>query len=84
MYNNKSLAELQKMAITANKQLDIQMAIFEKSIQEVKKNVSDDEKIAIEKLQGLSQKAINLAKKGKSNEATELIKNFNYGGKGNK
>jgi len=72
------------MAATANEQLNIQMAIFEKSIQNVKENVDDEEKREIEKLQALSQKAINLAKQGKAVEADELIKQFQNGSKSNK
>lgn len=84
MFRNNSIEELQKMASKCTEQMNLQMAIFEKSLQEVKENVSDKEKGEIEKLQALSNKAINLAKKGKSDQASELIKNYNYGRKSSK
>jgi len=84
MFRNNSIDQLQKMASKCTEQMNIQMAIFEKSLQEVKEKVTDEEKGDIERLQALSNKVINLAKKGKSDEASELIKNYNYGRKSSK
>ena len=82
MYKGKTLDQLNqlsKMAVESSKLLSQQMGIFEETISETLRNAPDDQKIEIERLKGLTSKAINLAQQGKIQDVDELIKNFKNG-----
>lgn len=71
--NIKKQIELGK---DAAKLLSEQNSIFEKIMDSAIKGVEPDQKTKVEELKALSQRAFFLAKKGKSEEAKQLIKNF--------
>lgn len=82
MYKGKTLDQLNqlsKMAVESSKQLNQQMGILEETISETLRNAPEDQKIEIEKLKGLTNKAINLAQQGKIEDVNELIKSFKNG-----
>lgn len=60
-----------------------QSRIFENILQDTVKRADESEKPIIEETIALTQRALALAKQGKRDEATELIKNFKHGGQSN-
>jgi hypothetical protein len=72
----KAQSELSKKLF---KEIENQNRIFEKTIESVMKGAPESDKPKINQIQMLSQKAINLAKQGKLEDAQNLIKNFRHG-----
>ena len=60
-----------------------QSRIFENILQETVKGCDDSQKPIIEETIALTKRALALAKQGKRDEATQLIKDFKYGGQSN-
>lgn len=83
MFKSDQLNSLIKLAEESKNQMNIHIRIFDETMSEMIKGVPEKDKGEIEKFKALSQRAINLAKEGKSEEAQELIKNFQNGRKGN-
>lgn len=75
----KRLKELANMAQNASKQLDPLIKGFSESLDIAIKNVPDEHKGEVEKVKSIFNKSFNLAKEGKTSEATEIIKNFKHG-----
>lgn len=71
----RQLESVQKLASSAKEQ----NAIFETLLQEAVKGAPEEDKPIIEKVRIMSIKAVALAKEGKSEEAQNLIKQFEYG-----
>lgn len=67
-------------------EIENQNRIFDDILQETVKGVDDTEKPVVESLIALSQRALNLAKKGEGDKAQQLIKDFKIknGGQSNK
>jgi len=83
MFKSEQLNSLLKLAEESKNQMNLQIRIFDETMVEMVKGVPEEDKEQVEHFRALSQRAINLAKEGKSQEAQELIKNFQYGRKGN-
>lgn len=79
--NTQELIKLSKQ-ITA--QSKIQMSIMNNTLNDLIKELPNEEAAEIERLKGLTQKAIALAKQGKGTEAQDLIRNYKHGSKSNK
>lgn len=62
-------------------EINNQNRIFEQTIESAMKGAPEEDKPAINRLRMLAKKAIALAKEGKSEEAQQIIKDFNHGGK---
>jgi len=84
MKNTEHLEHLKKLSKDLSTKIKLELNIFEQTVDELIKNVPDDDKPLIEKYKGLSQRTISLAKQGKLKEAQELIKTFKHGSKNNK
>ena len=80
---NDNLKNLIALSNEATKNIKIQMDILEQTINSSFQNVPEEEKQSVDEAINLSKKAINFVKQGKTKEATELLKNFSYGGKNN-
>ncbi|AHK11387.1 hypothetical protein F132_41 [Flavobacterium sp. phage 1/32] len=68
------LDSLIKLSEQNRKQMELELAKFDKVFEEVIKGVPEDQKGQIEKVKIISNKAIQLAKEGRQEEANELIK----------
>ena len=79
MYKSSNLTNLLQLAEESKKQLNLSLAIFDETMNEMIRKVPDADKGEVERFKAISQQAINLAKLGKSKEAHELIKTFNNG-----
>lgn len=77
------LKELLKSSEKAAMEIKNQNRIFGSTLQEAIKGAPIEDKDKIDQVRILSLKAIELAKQGKSEEAQQLIKEFNNGGQGN-
>lgn len=77
--NTVNLKKQIELGNKAAKELQNQNAIFESLLNEALKNVPDEQKKEVQKIQLLCKKSISLAKSGKSEEAKNLIKNYNHG-----
>ena len=84
MFKNSNLKQLQEMAKESSKKLNLELRIFDETMAEAIKGVPDSEKQIVEQVKGLSQRAINLAKNGKIEQAQQIIKDFNNERKDNK
>lgn len=84
MFKNQNLNSLLQLAEESRKQMNLQMSIFDGVLNEMVKEVPEKDKDKIEEFKALTQRAINLAKEGKTEEAQELIKNFQNGCKNNR
>lgn len=80
---DKNLQELIDLANQSQKTLDLKLSVFDKTMQEVLKNVPEEQKNEIQKIQSLTNKVINLSKEGKVNEINEILKQFGHGSKSN-
>lgn len=78
--NIKRQCELAKSAVSEIKK---QNRIFETLMHEAIKGAPEEHKKDIQRIQVLATKAINLAKQGKSEEAQNLIKDFQNGSTNN-
>lgn len=74
-------ANISKEAI---QQIKNQNRIFETILHEAVKGAPNEDKSKIEEVRMISKKVIDLAKQGKSEEAQQMIKDFQNGGKNNK
>ena len=79
--NIKKQIELGNKAI---EQFKNQNAIFDEMLTETIKGIPEDQKRQVEEVQALSQRAVNLAKQGKVEEAKTLIKQMQNVRKSNK
>lgn len=73
-------ANISKEAI---QQIKNQNRIFETILHEAVKGAPNEDKSKIEEVRMMSKKVIDLAKQGKSEEAQQMIKDFQNGGKNN-
>lgn len=84
MWNDTQLQELLKISELTQKQLQNQISIFERNLLLNIQNAPDQDKKKMEELKGMTEQAFNLAKMGKAEEASKLIKDFQNGHKNNK
>lgn len=85
MFNSNNFKELQKMAEQAAKTSELHLKLLDETLKGTLQGVSDEkDKQQIERLMGMTTKAINLAKQGKPEQAQEIIKNFSDGRKSSK
>lgn len=80
MINTKTLKQQLENAKKLASQINVQNTIFEQTLQEAVKGAPEEDKRELEKVRVLSIKAISLAKKGKLEEAQDVIKQFQNGG----
>lgn len=71
--DTKYLQELLKMSQQNQKQLDLNVKIFDQTFGEVLKNAPVEDVGVLEKMRILTTKAINLAKEGKQTEAQDVL-----------
>lgn len=76
------LKELTEMAKKSSDELNNAINIFGSSMDELIKELPDEEKGEVERVKGLMQRVINMSKNGRVSDAQDLIKNFSYGRKG--
>ena len=76
---NETIDQQVKLANKAIEEMKNQNRIFENIIKETLINAPESDKNQIQRFQAMSIKAMNLAKKGKTEEAQNLIKNFKNG-----
>jgi hypothetical protein len=57
-------------------QLNLEISIFDKTLAQTLENAPEADKGKIEEVKALAQRAINLAKMGKAEEAQAVIKQF--------
>ncbi len=88
MFNSRNIHGLAELSRKAAAQLNQELRIFDQLMEETVKNVPDDQKPQVEEVKAFSVKAINLAKKGRVEEAQaltkELIRQHQNGRKSNK
>lgn len=84
MFNGNNLEQLQKMARESSKKLNLELRIFDETLAESIRKAPEEEKQAIEGLRSMCQKSISLAKQGKSEEANQIIKDYQNGRKSNR
>jgi len=84
MNNLKDILDQVELGKNAIEEMKRQNRIFDATLQEALKGAPDSDKKEIQAVQVLSLKVINLAKEGKTNEAQNLIKEFQNGRKSNK
>lgn len=80
MINVETLKQQLENAKKLASQINVQNTIFEQTLQEAVKGAPEEDKQKLEKVRVLSIKAISLAKKGKLEEAQDVIKQFQNGG----
>ena len=73
MYKDLNIDQLIKLSKANTKQIEIEMATFDKVYEEALKNVPEKDFDKMEKTKILCNKAINLAKEGKAIEAQNII-----------
>jgi len=79
----KMILEQSELAKTAIDQINVQSRIFENTIQQALMGAPEGDKKQIEGLKTLMANVTKLAKEGKINEAQNLVKEFQNGGKNN-
>lgn len=83
-YKDLNIQQLLNLSKQASSQINLQVQILDTTFSDLLKNLPQDEANEVDKLKALTQKAINLAKQGKAEEAQELIRNYQNGSKSNK
>lgn len=73
MYKDLNIDQLIKLSKANAKQIEIEMATFDKVYEEALKNVPEKDFEKMEKAKILCNKAINLAKEGKPIDAQNVI-----------
>ena len=73
-FKDMDLGSLIKLSEQNTKQIEIEMAKFDKVFEEVVKGVPEDQKGEVERVKIICNKAIALAKEGKQEESNQLIK----------
>lgn len=76
MSNKVDIEQLKKLSEKAGKQMQRQMRLLDSTFSEMMVNLPEDEAKKVEKLKVLTNKAIQLAKQGKADEAQNIIKEF--------
>ena len=84
MYSSKSLDELVSLSKRMGDKLDVDLKILDVTILETIKGAKIEDKSSIEELRSITQQAINFAKNGDSDKATEILNKFKNGRKNNK
>ncbi len=84
MFKTEDLAQLQKNSELLAEQMKQSFSIFEKKIEDALLQAPEEDKKAIEDVKAVTQRAINLAKMGKAEEANKLLKDFQNGRQSNK
>lgn len=84
MFKNQNLAQLIRLSKESSKKLNLELAILDETFGETLKGAPETDKSEIEKLRGMSQRAIALAKAGKTEEANAVIKQYQDGSKSNR
>ena len=84
MSRSKALQNMLDMASDAMDQLNQNIAIFDKTLEESIELAPETDKAKLEEVKALSQRAFNLAKKGDAKEAQEILRRFQNGSKNNK
>ena len=79
-----STEELIALSKQITAQSNIQIGIMNNTLDDLIKELPSEDAREVERLKGLTQKAIALAKQGKGTEAQDLIRNYNNGSKSNK
>ncbi len=72
----ENLINQMNLSKNAIEQIKSQQNMIDKSIKVAIDNCPDDQKDKMLKLKNVSQKVVNLAKEGKTDEALKLIKDF--------
>jgi len=72
----KRLKEIARVGLEASKNLVPQIDGFNETLAILKKNVPDDQKGMVEKLQAKFSQSIALSKKGKYEEANKILKDL--------
>jgi hypothetical protein len=83
-YKDLNIQQLIDLSKKANAQMNMQVAVLDKTFAELLKKLPQDEANEVDRLKSLTQKAIRMAKDGKADEAQELIRNYQNGRKSNK
>lgn len=86
MIDLKKIKEQMKSMQALVKEVEAKNNMFGQLLDETIKKSGKEDKAVLEDIKSICQRTVNLAKKGKSEEAKELIKKTQekYGGKGNK
>lgn len=84
MYDLSKIKAIQKIAEEHMQHLNSEIDFLGVYLDKQKENVNEKERAEIEKLKSVTTQAINLARKGKADEAQSLLINFENGRKGNK
>lgn len=78
-FKGMDFGALQRMSEQAEKMLNIEMQKFEKSFDEVRKTLPEEQLGTLDKAKAKFNQAINLAKEGRTEEATAIINTFKNG-----
>ena len=81
MIRSKSLQDMLEMAEEAADQMNKNISIFDKTLEEAIAQVPNEDKAQLEEVRALCTRAINLAKKGDAKEAQEILRRFQDGSK---
>lgn len=84
MFNSSRLNSLLELAEESKIRMNLQISIFDETMNELIKSVPEQNKTELEEFKGFQQRAMNLLKEGKVKEAQELIKSFSDGSKNSK
>ena len=83
MFKSGNIKALTNLADKAIDQMNEEIAIFGKTLDQSIINAPEGDKTIIQDFKALTTKAFNLAKMGKADEAQALIRSFQHGSKNN-
>ena len=77
-YKNLDLKELQKLSKNLDSQIKTQISIMDETFDKMIKELPNEEASKIENFKGVFQRSMNLVKEGKTSDAQDLIKSFDF------